>query len=51
MTVLVPKNTAINTMYSVQEPHTFYNHSMELYLTKLHLKSHYKAFYFHQYFY
>ena len=45
MTVLVTKNTTNNTTYSVQEPRTFYNHSMELYL-----EFHYKSFHFHQYF-
>ena len=50
MHMLVMKNTANNTMYSVQEPHTFYKHSMELHSMKLQPKPHYKAFYFHQYF-
>ena len=45
MHMLVMKNTANNTMYIVQELHTFYNHSMGS-----HLKFHYEAFYFHQYF-
>ena len=31
MHMLVTKNTTNNTIYSVQEPHTFYNHSMKLY--------------------
>ena len=30
MTVLVIKNRVNNTMYSVQELHLFYNHSMKL---------------------
>ena len=30
MTVRVTKNTANNTMYGVQEPHTFYKHPMDL---------------------
>ena len=47
--MLVMKNTANNIMYIVQKLHT-YKYSMELYLMKLHLKSHYKAFHFHQYF-
>ena len=50
MTVLATKNTAKNTMYSVQESHTFYNNLMELYLAKFYSKSHYKAFHFHKYF-
>ena len=40
MIVLIIKNKASNTMYIVQELHIFWNHS----------KSHYKLFYFHQYF-
>ena len=39
------KNTANNTMYNVQELHTFFYHSM-----RSHRKFHYEAFYFHQYF-
>ena len=35
MTVLAIKNMTNNTMYSVQEPRTSYNHSMELHLAKL----------------
>ena len=50
------KNTTNNTIYTVQELHIFYKHSMELHLMKLHLmglhpKFHHKAFHFHQYFY
>ena len=46
----VMKNTTNNTMYIVQELHTFYNHSMGLHLKELHSKFHYEAFYFCQYF-
>ena len=46
MPMLVIKNTTNNTIYTMQELHTFYKHSVEL-----HLKFHYKAFHFHQYFY
>ena len=44
------KNATNNTMYIVQELHTFYNHSMGLHLKELHSKFHYEAFYFCQYF-
>ena len=40
MIVLIIKIMANNTMYTVQEVHTIYNHS----------KFHYKSFHFHQYF-
>ena len=52
MHMLVIKNTTNNTIYTTQELHIFYKHSMELHLMELHLKElhskfHYKAFHFH----
>ena len=44
------QSTANNTMYIVQELHTFHKHSMELYSMKLRPKFHHKEFHFHQYF-
>ena len=44
------ENTGNNTLHIVQELHIFYQYSMEFYLMELHLKSHYRAFNFHQYF-
>ena len=40
MTILIMKNITNNTIYTVQEFHTFYHH----------LKLHDQSFYFHQYF-
>ena len=41
MHLLVIENKTSNTIYTMQELHTFYKHSMELYL----------KFHFHKYFY
>ena len=46
MTVLVTKNTANNTMYSVQEPYTFLSS-----FNVIQFKVPYKSFNFYQYFY
>ena len=40
MLMIIMKNMTNNTMYIMQELHTFYNHS----------NNYYKPFYFHQYF-
>ena len=40
MAILIMKNITNNTVYTVQELHTFYDH----------LKLHYQSFHFHQYF-
>ena len=37
-----------NTVYIVQELHTFLKHSIGSHLKELHSKFHYEAFYFHQ---
>ena len=48
MHMLVIKNTTNNTIYTMQELHKHYKHSMELHLKELRSKSHYKAFHFQQ---
>ena len=37
MTMLATKNIANNTIYGLQEPHSFYKHSVELPPMELHL--------------
>ena len=50
MHMLFIRNTTNNSIYTTQELHTFYKHSMDLYSMELHSVELYLKFHFHKYF-